>query len=154
MESRSFDLLHTTNTTMIGDIGECLAWYYLFHEGITPYGWGSVLIGQGLDWRSHCNWLTKKQKNYLDDWRQRGKIWAWDFIGLGSWHHNQKVYLVEVKTSRPGKPKHGLKSSSTISQKDFERAKQLGFHLLLLNVELADNWECVVTPRELLAGTG
>lgn len=162
LKSCRFELLHTTNTSMIGAIGERIAWYYLFHEGITAHKWGSLEEG-GPNWHSY-RWLTEEQKHFLKDWEQRGETWVWDFIGIrfGPFqdHYNQKVYLIEIKTSRPGKAKRGLKgnwrgrSRGAISQADLERAKQLCFHLLLINVELAANWECVVTPRELLTETG
>ena len=96
--------------------------------------------------------FEEQQSRYVVDLIEYGHTWGWDFVGHG--RYSKDVYLIEIKTSRVGK-KYRLKSSwSGRSRREYERAdlgkaKSLGFKLLLVNVELLDNWQFEVSDREL-----
>jgi len=140
------DLLTIKDTGLIGTIGELIARLYLHSEHIGAFQFRS-------DSEFKYPFLNKKQTNYLKDLAEHGPNWCWDFIGIG--HAGKDTYLIEVKTSRPRKRKHGLKSRWTegarrgYSPEELEKAKLLGFKLLLVNVQLIENWKFEVTSREL-----
>jgi len=96
--------------------------------------------------------LGEERIRYLKDLFDYGPTWCWDYAGYG--RHSEEVYLIEVKTSRVGK-KYTLKSSWSgrsrrgYQRVDLEKARSLGFKLLLVNVELLDNWKFEVSDREL-----
>lgn len=97
--------------------------------------------------------FKEEQIQYVRHLFHEGPTWGWDYVGYD--RYGEEVYLIEVKTSRPGKKKRGLKGSWSgrsrrgYGPEDLERAKALGFKLLLVNVELLDNWQFHVFHREL-----
>ena len=150
-----FDLLNERDTSFIGIIGEDIAWKYLCNQGIVPINkfiWGDEflrLLREKLRDR-----LKEKQIQYLENLARDASKWSFDFIALKGFK-KAEPYLIEVKTSRPNKRKHGLKgnwarrSRRGWTKEDIEEAKQLGFKLLLVNVQFIDNWQFEVASREL-----
>jgi hypothetical protein len=140
------DLLSESDTTFIGVIGENIAWKYL--------GKRLHSIDRFLDNRL-IERLKKTQIQYIESLFREGKKWSFDFISLRGSYKNPEPYLIEVKTSRPGKRKRGLKGNWTRrsrgkwTKEDIEEAKKLGFRLLIVNVQLLDDWKFEVTERQL-----
>ena len=140
------DLLVIRDTSLVGTIGELIARKYLHSEHITAFKFRS-------DSEFLNSFLNKKQIKYLKDLAEHGPNWSWDFIGIR--HASKENYLIEVKTSRLGKRKHGLKGNQSRrsrkgwTKEDIEEAKRLGFKLLLINAQFIDNWKFEVTSKEL-----
>ena len=151
-----FDLNQTKDSGLIGAIGETIAWQYLWERGLSALELGcgrpsfkAVPRLDGFARKDGKHGLEDAQARYLEALLANTKEWSWDFVAcLGN-----QAYLIEVKTSRPRKPKDGLRSDQRkgMSPDSLRRAKQLGFKMLLVNVELLDDWQCKVTQRELLA---
>ena len=150
-----FDLLNEKDTTFVGIIGEDIAWKYLRDQRIVPinkFTWGDTFL-RFLRERLK-NRLKEEQIQYLESLVRADSRWSFDFIALKDFE-KPEPYLIEVKTSRPGKSKRGLKrnwarrSRKGWTKEDIEEAKRLGFKLLLGNVQLIDNWKFEVTSREL-----
>ena len=196
------DLLSTKDTSLVGQIGEFIAWKYLWQKGIhalspreiaracvvrdavtvlgpyEPLGMRDTLreitdpeqlyrleeeepfhsqydfyMRSGLwDYDLWSDVFSDDQIHYVTELVLEGSTWCWDFVGYR--RDSEEPYLIEVKTSRVGK-KYGLKSSWSgrsrkgYSAEDLERAKSLGFKLLLVNVGLLVNWQFEVVDREL-----
>ena len=79
--------------------------------------------------------LTEKQREYLtgSDWIRGPR---WDYVAF-----RDGIYLVEVRTTRGGSP-FG-------SYPDISEARALGFKPLLIIVRLSENWNVIVTAKEL-----
>ncbi|MCK4274479.1 MAG: hypothetical protein KAW90_06255 [Dehalococcoidales bacterium] len=149
------DLLKEKDTSFIGIIGEDIAWKYLRDQRIVPIN--KFLFGDEFlrFLRDRLKGrLKEKQIQYLESLAREGSRWSFDFIALKGYEKSEP-YLIEVKTSRPGKSKHSLKgnwsrrSRKGWTKKDIEEAKSLHFKLLLVNVQFLDNWKFEVTSREL-----
>ena len=149
------DILNERDTSFIGIISEDIAWKYLCDQGIVPinkFTWGDKFL-RFLRERLKDR-LKEGQIQYLENLAKDDSKWSFDFIALKG-YKKAEPYLVEVKTSRPGKRKHGLKgdwsrrSKKGWTKDDIEEAKRLGFKLLLVNVQLIDDWKFEVTSREL-----
>ena len=148
MDSFQFDILATKDTSEVGMLGEYLAQRYLASERRITVGRWSL----GRDSNPPCVQRTLDErlsdipKGFLDDLYGRGETWSWDYVGVQYWSLNPQAesYLIEVKTSRPGKRKRKLKgnwrmrSRRAINRDDLKDAEQHGFHALLINVELLD----------------
>lgn len=156
------DLGGTRDSSLIGGIGEMIAWKYLRGRGI----W-SHRIGRWYPFpadypfkRSELSYqlegVSGDQVDYLKNMCLRGPR-RYDFVGTRRRHdpHGlagevEEVYLVEVKTTGPGPGRHDLDSHMKGRvPEDIETAKALGFTVLLIVVRLFDNWGCKVTYREL-----
>jgi len=149
------DLLNERDTRFIGIIGEDIAWKYLCDQHIVPINkflWGEEFL-RSLRKRLKER-LNEEQIQYLESLAREGSKWSVDFIALKG-YVKPEPYLIEVKTSRPGKSRHSLKGNQARrsrkgwTQEDIEEAKRLGFKFLLVNVQLIDNWKFEVTAREL-----
>ena len=96
------DLLTIRDTSLVGTIGELIARKHLHSEHIAAFKFRS-------DSEFLNSFLNKKQIKYLQDLTEHGPNWCWDFVGIR--HASKDSYLIEVKTSRLGKRKHGLKGN-------------------------------------------
>jgi hypothetical protein len=143
---RKFDLNLTKDTGLIGAIGETIAWQYLWERGIAAFelGAGRPSFKPRETFAPLQHHLTVEQLIFLGD---TGQHLSWDFVG----YSGSRACLVEVKTSRPGKPKDGLrpKGRRGMALEELQEAGRLGFTLLLVNVELTDAWEAIVTEQEI-----
>jgi len=140
-ERIEIDLWNTRDTDLLGRVGEVVGWKYLWKRGISTWPFWQV-TQTGL-FREH---MTQDQKNYLSEfgsgnWPGR----AWDLAGIE--HRSQQPCLVEVKTTRGERYKADRRKVA----KDVDRreAKQLGFGLWLVIVQLADTWKFVVHRERL-----
>jgi len=161
-EEKTFDLADSKDSTLIGMIGELIAWRYLrMVTGIFPmwFGAGQYLYPQypgrrGVDYE--ISGLDEAQIEFLKNAPRR-----YDFILVkrrriapGLLGEPEETYLVEVKTTFRGR-RHDLEGGiegmkrKLPEEKDIETAKKLGFHVLLIVVRLLDGWKCRVTCKEL-----
>lgn len=143
---RQFDLSATKDTGLIGAIGETIAWQYLWERGVIAFELGHgrpsfkpIGVPVHLD-----RGLTEQQIRFLGEAREH---LSWDFVG----YLRNQACLIEVKTSRPGKPTDGLRPQGRkgMDRDSIEEARRLGFTLLLVNVELTEDWQAIVTDREI-----
>ncbi len=92
----------------------------------------------------------EKWARYCEEYREflRKQGWTgeerWDFVGVGYGSRNKPppVYVIEVKTTRPGSRRQ--RSISALKPKlpgDPDRAKEAGFTPLLIVVHLLDSWK-------------
>lgn len=144
LESKPWELnlAQIGNTTLLGDVGEAIALYYLsshgfyvvtrpilFHQGemklISAHH--QVRPPKGEYTRS----LNDKQIKYLKE------NYAWDYVAF----RGGSPCLVEVKTVR------GCRTS--IRKPDPSQAKALGFIPILVIVRLLENWQVTVEMTEL-----
>ena len=93
----------------------------------------------------------------LESWTDSRGWLSWDFVGYSrEWPVKKgKACLVEVKTSRPGKPSGHFetKRRKGMALEDLQEATRLGFVMMLVTVELTDTWEAIVSEEEILADT-
>lgn len=155
------DLLSTNDSSLIGAIGEIIAWKYLWsrkiraHRFASEYPWLRDYPMNRLNFE--FPWLNKQQVEYLRNLWQRGPR-RWDFIGVkykrdssGAVHSEpEEVYSIEVKTRRIGRERHDLSGlfKGKISE-DIPEVKSRGFKPLLIIVDLLDNWKFKITYKEL-----
>ncbi|MEK7807082.1 MAG: hypothetical protein AAB528_05035 [Chloroflexota bacterium] len=143
---RKFDLNLTKDTGLIGAIGETIAWQYLWDRGIIAFelGGGRPSFKPRETFAQLQDRLTGEQLLFLGD---TGEHVSWDFVG----YSGSRACLIEVKTSRPGKTKDGLRPIGRrgMALEDLQEARRLGFTMLLVNVELTDGWEAIVTDQEI-----
>ena len=152
LESKPWELnlAQTRKATLLGDVGEAIALYYLRSHGfniVTRAIWffrGQIEKGEvklisphyELTKWDYTHWLNNEQLQYLKEG------YAWDYIAFKT-HFLVKPspYLVEVKTVR------GYRLS--IRKPDPSQAKALGFTPILLIVRLLENWQVAVEMSEL-----
>jgi hypothetical protein len=161
-EERTFDLADSRDSTLIGTIGELVAWRYLrMTTGLFPMWFGA---GQYL----HPQYPLRRGENYEISGLDEAQIEflknaprRYDFILVkrkriapGLLGEPEETYLVEVKTTF-GRRRHDLEGGIEGMKRklpeveDIETAKRLGFHVLLIVVRLLDNWRCKVTCKEM-----
>lgn len=155
---RQFDLSATKDTGFIGAIGETIAWRYLSTRGIIALKLGAGgPLGDRTDIFSRPeNRLTEEQLRFLGSAREH---LSWDFVGYSrqdSARHSiepsgTQACLIEVKTGRPGKRVDGFRPEGRkgMTPEDLRAARRLGFKLLLVHVELTDDWQAIVTDQEI-----
>lgn len=143
---RTFDLILTKDTGLVGAIGETFAWQYLWERGIIAFelGYGRRSFKPLEAFARLEDGLTKEQPLFLGDMR---RYLSWDFVG----YSGTQACLVEVKTSRPGKRVDGLRPEGRkgMALGDLLEAKRLGFTILLVKVELTENWQAIITDQEI-----
>ena len=101
--------------------------------------------------------IRQDEQHWLDLWESwsdsRGRL-SWDLVGYSrEWPVKQgKAYLVEVKTSRPGKQRGHFetKGRKGMAPEDLREATRLGFVMMLVTVELTDTWEAIVSEEEIV----
>ena len=159
-EDKVFDLAATRDSTLIGTIGELIAWKYLRKvTGLFPmwFGAGSYFYPQyprrtgrnyeisGLD-ETRIEFLKNVPRRYDFIIVKRRRI-APGLLG-----EPEETYLVEVKASFRGRRhdlKGGVKGMKRKLPKDIQKAKSLGFKPLLIIVEVVNSWKFKVTCKEL-----
>jgi hypothetical protein len=161
-EEQVFNLADTKDSSFVGAIGEMIAWKYLRDRRIWAHRIGlwypypadyPFRKGEPIYEREGLN---GEQVEYLKSRTLHGQR-SYDFIGFkrkrlpgGRVGEVENVYLVEVKTAGPAASKswteRGVKRKIP---EDIERAKALGFKVLLILVELFDDWKCTVNCKEL-----
>lgn len=58
--------------------------------------------------------------------------------------------MIEVKAGHPGTVKHYAQNPmKAFTLENIEKAKRVGFKVLLVIVELLENWKCRISYREL-----
>lgn len=147
-------ILNLRDSSLIGTIGELLAWKYLrMRKGVLPrwFGGGPHFLHYPFrkgDFDYEIRGFDESQIEYLQKIRRRYDLIAWK-RGI---HENtpfvKEIYLAEVKTTCGGGHHLGGKMRGKIPQ-DIQEAKRLGFKPLLIIVELLENWKVEITCREL-----
>jgi hypothetical protein len=62
----------------------------------------------------------------------------------------ESVYLIEVKAGHPRTVRHYAENpTKAFALENIEKAKEIGFKVLLIIVELLDDWKCRTSYREL-----
>ena len=165
---KEFTLFGKDASNLIGALGEIIAWDTLRKIGIWAYKigtWGFFPEGYPY-WRKRvkkwCGVLTKEQARFLEK-KEQNQISEFDFIGfkcnrfaidLNNDEPNVKgvegVYLIEVKTGRGANIRYYIKNPMrAFSPENLEKAKRIGFKVVLIIVELLENWKCRINYREL-----
>lgn len=157
-----FDLAATKDSSLIGAIGEMIAWKHLRRRGIWAHrigGWypfpPNYPFRKG-ETNYELSGLNSMQVEYLKNMWLHGPR-RYDFVGVkrkrgshGFVGDVERVYLVEVKAKGPGNGRHDLRGQMKGKiPADVEAAKTLGFNVLLIIVELLNDWRCRVTCKEL-----
>ena len=120
--------------------------------------------------------LTKKQAEFVEN-KVRNNIMEYDFVGVKLKHGQpycvevdnindfmdgktigkapsiekvEDVYLIEVKAGDPKTVRHYAENpAKAFTLESVEKAKGIGFKILLVIVELLENWKCRISYREL-----
>jgi len=154
-----YDLSETKDSSLIGTIGEILAWKYLWRKRIHAYkigGWYPTYPLGGDNPKYKLSELSKEQNNYLKRMYLHGPR-RFDFVGIkrGRWNWAKRSYkitpyLIEVKTTGLIGERKDLygRMIGKISE-DIKEAKAKGFKILLIIVKLLENWKYTVTCQEL-----
>ncbi len=158
----ALDLAGTRDSSLVGGIGEMIAWKYLRGRGIWSHrigGWYPFPVAYPFT-RGEPSYqlggVSGGQVDYLKNMCLHGPR-RYDFVGVrrrrgphGLADGVEEVYLVEVKATGPGPGRQDLHGHMRGRvPEDVETAKALGFTVLLVVVRLLDNWGCKVTCREL-----
>jgi len=156
-EEAVFDLAATRDSTLIGTIGELIAWRYMrMVTGLFPmwFGAGSYFYPQyprRTDMDYEISGLDETQIKFLKNVPRR-----YDFVVVkrrriapGLLGEPEETYLVEVKATFRGR-RHDLKGRMKRKlPKDIQKAKSLGFKPLLIIVKFLDSWNFKVICKEL-----
>lgn len=158
----ALDLAGTRDSSLVGGIGEMIAWKYLRSRKIWAHrigGW--YPFPSDYPFRSgepsyELRGLNDRQVEYLKEMWLHGPR-RYDFVGVrrrrgrhGLVGEVEEVYLVEVKTTGPGSGRQALQGCMRGKiPEDVEAAKALGFSVLLVGVRLLGDWRCEVACREL-----
>ena len=142
-EEKVINLWKTKDSSLLGEVGEVLAWKYLWAKGLLVWPLWRV-VGLHL----FSNYLSEDQANYLDGYASRTSATykrAVDLVGID--RRRGQPYLVEVKTTCSDRYRYDSRKFPSLQQRS--EAKSIGFKLLLVIVQLADNWKFHVACREL-----
>jgi hypothetical protein len=149
-------------SNLIGGLGEIIAWDTLRKKGIWAYKIGSwSFFPEGYPyWKGELNaehgFLTREQAKYVENKVSNGII-EFDLVGV-KWEREipdsgtkvEGVYLIEVKAGRGANIRHYINNPlRAFARENVEEAKALGFRILLVTVELLDDWKCEVACKEL-----
>jgi len=142
-EEKLINLWKTKDSSLLGEVGEVIAWKYLWAQGLLVWPLWRVM---GLHLFS--SYLSKEQANYLDGYASRTSATykrAVDLVGIN--RRNGQPYLVEVKTTCSDRYRYDSRKFPSLQQRS--EAKSIGFKLLLVIVQLIDNWRFRVACKEL-----
>ena len=142
-EEKIIDLWKTKDSHLLGQVGEVLAWKYLWTQGITVWPFWRVVAEQLFSGE-----LTKKQLDYLEGYRSMASAAekrAFDLVGVR--RRKRQACLVEVKTTRSERYRYDTRKFPSLQQR--LEVKSLGFKLLLVVVRLMDNWKFSIACKEL-----
>lgn len=161
------NLIGRKASNLIGALGEIIAWDALRKVGIWTYkigSWGFFPRGYPY-WTGELDeehrFLSKEQAAFVEN-KVRNGIIEYDFVAV-RWKRNSaelagevgEVYLIEVKTGRPKAVSRYLRDSSqAFTLASLEKAKRVGFKVILVIVELLDNWKYRITCRSRCGGPG
>lgn len=155
-------------SNLIGALGEIIAADSLAEMGIWTYKigiWGFFPEGYPNFRDRRLAFLTKKQAEFVEK-KEQNQIIEFDFVGVKLRHCKRPprlargvtfseraiegVYLVEVKTGRGANIRRYLKNPmKAFALENIKKAKRIGFRVLLVIVELLDNWKYRTTYKEL-----
>jgi len=141
-EGKVIDLWKTQDSSLLGEVGEVIAWKYLWAQGVIVWPFWRVVE------HLFSSELTKEQAHFLEGYRSRASSTdkrTFDLVGVH--RSNGQAYLVEVKTTRSEKYRYDSRKFPSIQQ--CLEAKSLGFKLLLVIVRLIDNWKFWIACKEL-----
>ncbi len=140
-EKKVIDLWNTKDSDLLGRVGEVVGWKYLWRQGSITWDFWRVVQ---TDLFREC--MTPEQQNYLNEFRGgKRQARAWDLVGVHS--RGGRPCLVEVKTTRSERYRYDSRKFPDTKQR--LEAKSLGFRLLLVIVQLIDNWKFRVACKEL-----
>lgn len=158
---KEYDLSETKDSSLIGAIGEILAWKYLMRNrilihkigGLPPFS--AVYPSRRGELNYEIRGLSAEQIEFLKEMCSSGPV-RFDFVGIRrkwSWKKGDYVltpYLIEVKTTGPRGERKDLAGlvKGKIPQR-VEEAKDVGFKVLLVIVNLFSNWKYAITSLEL-----
>ena len=142
-EEKVIDLWKTNDSSLLGEVGEVIAWKYLWAQGIIVWPFWRVVMGHLFS-----SELTKEQARFLEGYRSRATATdkrTFDLVGVCP--SEDQAYLVEVKTTRSKRYRYDSRKFPSVQQS--LEAKSLGFKLLLVTVQLIDNWKFQIACKEL-----
>jgi hypothetical protein len=162
---KEFDLIGRNASNLRGAIGEIIAWDALRKMGIHAFKigtWNFFPTGYPHFHDEKLTFLTKKQAEFVEN-KEEDQIIEFDFVGVkcsgitrslnnGELHVHgyEAVYLVEVKAGHPRNVRHYVKNPmKAFTLENVKKTKEIGFKVLLVIVELLDNWKCRISYREL-----
>jgi len=142
-EEKVIDLWNTKDSSLLGEVGEVVAWKYLWTQGIKVWPFWRVVVEHLF-----TSELTKGQTGFLEGYRSRAAATdkrTFDLVGIC--RRTGQPYLVEVKTTRSERYRYDSRKFPSVQQR--LEAKSLGFKLLLVIVQFMDNWRFRITCKEL-----
>ena len=142
-EEKVIDLWQTSDDSLLGDVGEIIALKYLWAQGLLVWPLWRV-VGLHL----FSSYLNEEQANYLEGYASRTSATykrAVDLVGIN--RRSGQPYLVEVKTTCSDRYRYDSRKFTSLQQRS--EAKSIGFKLLLVIVQLIDNWKFRVACKEL-----
>jgi len=141
MEEKVIDLWKTRDSGLLGQVGEVLAWKYLWGNRFVVWPFWRVVSQQLFS-----DYLTKNQADFLQEYATgKWPIRTFDLVAI--LRSSRQAYLVEVKTTRSDRYRYDSRKFPSIQQR--LEAKSLGFKLLLIIVRLIDNWKFSIACKEL-----
>jgi hypothetical protein len=144
-QERVIDLWNTKDSSLLGGVGEAIAWKYLWAKGmiVWPF-WRVVYELEHL----FIDKLTKGQADFFEGYRSMAaatNMRAFDLAGIH--RRTGQAYLVEVKSTRSERYRYDDRKFPGVEQR--LQAKSLGFKLLLVVVRYMDSWRFRITCKEL-----
>jgi len=142
-QEKVIDLWNTKDSSLLGGVGEAIAWKYLWAKGIIVWPFWRVVSEPCLRGK-----LTKGQTDFFEGYRSRAaatNMRAFDLAGIH--RRTGQAYLVEVKTTRSERYRYDDRKFPSVEQ--CLQAKSLGFKLLLVVVRYMDSWRFRITCKEL-----